>query len=594
MGERITGRVNNLVENSKMLQNVFLQFLIRNKLQPVFQSWQGTGNTQVLSTIDGMPNWMHNFHLYCINQMSNPDKRQKFQEYVKKLVDDNGNERSSRKNITEKDVDSTFAIQLLLFEHYLFNHTVVNNKGRYKALLHNVRISRNVFSHYTPNVPNDNKLADVKNLLENLDDFTEYMIDDLNSRNEETKDLSGIKEKIRELRDELNDIVGERLGYIQYLSKVTAYVNRVKNEFIDMISKFVQLDIYEEAINGYSSSYVDEVLLDEKTVPRSGKIEDVLPTIEEKKMLLTGGPGVGKTTTLGFLAYKDACEFLENTEISRIEHIVPVLLHLNTLTKEDMSVIDKIAEEMKIETNQVKELLNKKKIRLFLDGLNEIPNADGSTLKQKRISEIKDICANYPETLIVCSTREGDAAFLKGFPCFRVLPMDDVLVKEFIEINTPSEEVKTLLLKEFDNTTGLLKNVRTPLYVTRLIAVVSQSGKMPRTEAEIIGAYLNSLLERERTDKAVDIDPKKINTLLAEFAYKVREKYKTNVPVKYATIINIFDEQRMFQKAKLYEILDICIDLEIISVGDEEQALYAFTHETYQEYYRAQVDDFTL
>lgn len=587
MNDAITVRIDGLIEASKMLQNKFLHFLIRNKLAKILEEWNRNSEKPALSVIPGMPKWIHNLQQYCVDQL---EINNRYQVFCNKFISDD----EARSKITEKDVDTTMAIQLLLFEHYFCSRTVVGDKSIYKRYLDNSRISRNVFSHYTPKTSNDTKMADIKNLLDDLEIFIDFIISDLNARNESTIELSNLKNELEELRIKYKDIVGEREEHIQYLSKITAYVNKIKYSFIEMVSKFVRLDIDKENIKGYTSSYVDEILTNDKTIPRCGKIEDIVPTIEKKKMMLTGGPGAGKSTTLSFLAYRDALEYLSGVREGKESVEIPILLHLNTLTKEDVSVIEKIAEDLKISPEQVKDLLNKDNLRIYLDGLNEIPNASESILKQKRITEIREMADCYPKTLIVCTTREVDAQYLDNFSCFRVLPMSDSLVKEFIQKNAQSNTVKDMLLQEFEKTVSLIKSIKTPLYVTRLIAVVSETGKMPKNEVEIIGKYLKNLLKRERFDKAANIDPIRIEDLLSEFAYVVREKYKTNVPISYSNIIEIFHRKQIYSKDKLYDILNLCIELEIISIADESRNLYAFAHETYQEYYRANVEDFTI
>lgn len=593
METQITQRVDALLERSKKLQNMFLIFLIKNKLSGPLENWTRTSTTPGLTIISGMPHWIHNLQQYCVDQAQSQDlgRRQKFKDFAQKITANNGTDRGQ---ISERNIDCSLAIQLLQYEHYLFEHTTVNLKHTYKEHLNTSRINRNSLSHYSPATPISTKVADINNILDGLEQFINFIINDLNERNESTVYLHELKEELEACRTELSDIAGEQDEHINYLSHITAYVSRVENSFLEMLSKFVHLDINEEITTQYSSPYVDEILIDEKTVPRRGKIEEILPTIDEKKMLLTGGAGVGKSTTLAFLAYMDAKSFLDNTDHDRETLDVPVLLRLNTLTQEDVSIIDKIADNFKISVQQVKLLLNKNQIKIYLDGLNEIPNASGSTLKQKRISEIKDLIDNYPQIILVCSTRESDAEFLRGIPCFRVLQMDDQLVKEFIEKNAKDITAKKILLNEFEKTKSLIRSVHTPLYVTRLIMVVTNTGKMPCNEADILGKYLNELFKRERNEKAVDVDPKKVSELLSEFAYVIREKYQANVPVKYSTLIGIFDKKGIYPKEKLYDILNLCIDMEIISVEDEDMGLYAFSHETYQEYYRAQVDDLTL
>ena len=581
-------KTDHLVEETKKLQNEFLHFLIKNKLGPVFQNWSRTSTNPntLLPTISGMPLWIHNMQQFCVDKPANDYK---FQHIRVKILDNHG---INRMSIDESDADITLAAQLLRNEPELVHHINIINLQQFRNYVKETKDHRNIQSHYVNKTSFDTKLADVRNSLNSLRSFISFMINDFNSLQENTNDLEAFNLKIYTLETNLHDISSEHASHIEQLSLFRDYASKLKNHFLDFLSHYIKLDVDEEQLpDFYTGSMIDEVLQNSKTIPRRGKIEQVINTIQEKKMLLSGSPGAGKTTSLDYLAYLDAKAYLEDESLP-----IPIILRLNSLTVESMSVLSKIASDINCSPAYLTTLLQQNQVRIYLDGLNEIPQVYGSDNKQKRITEIKELVKNYSNVLLVISSRESDLEYFHDIPCFRILPLSKELLTEFIQKNSPSENVKEILLKELNCPHGLFKSLslKTPLYITRLISVVSETGEIPISENRIIGDYLRSLLNREHYEKSKSFDCNKVFDLLTEFAYIVRDKYQTNVPVKRSSVIKIFDSLKIYPSEQLYDILNLCTELEILLEDSSISDSYAFAHETYQEFFRAEKDDFAF
>lgn len=123
----------------------------------------------------------------------------------------------------------------------------------------------------------------------------------------------------------------------------------------------------------------------------------------EKKLLILGLPGSGKTTTLLRLAQDLIIDAEENCK-----QPFPVLLNLSSWKDDNQSLKDWIIDELKLKygvrEDIGKEWLEKEKIIPFLDGLDELAS-DRQELCVKQINEfLKSLSDSH--SIVVCSRTE--------------------------------------------------------------------------------------------------------------------------------------------------------------------------------------------
>ena len=123
--------------------------------------------------------------------------------------------------------------------------------------------------------------------------------------------------------------------------------------------------------------------------------------------------------------------------------------------------------------------------------------------------------------------------------------------------------------------------------LSRLVATVDATGKVPSSEGEIVGVFLDTLLKREKTEKMDSyFDVRKANYILRSIAYYGLEDTSTNAGLSEDTIFRYIKKSMdtYSYSVDAFYFVDILVQLGILTKRDE---LYLFTHQVYQDYYYA-------
>lgn len=357
------------------------------------------------------------------------------------------------------------------------------------------------------------------------------------------------------------------------------YIESLLAQFKPQIKSTVQLDSEEDM------SMIDFYAVEdtEGKVGRKGSVRDLIRSIKEKRMILWGDAGTGKTTTLEYITYMDAKEYKSNNKGK-----IPVLIYLGTTTNEHYTIEDYILDKLHIESSELRKLLSKGAINLYLDGFNEIPYTERNMLKTKRRRELSDLLSRYPNTIIVLTNRPQDGKEFSGIPVFRLLEMNRQQVDEFLEKNAETKDLMELVKAAIGEDENLLAMIKRPLILRSLLFIVKTTGEIPKREGQIIGSFLKALFTREKMEKYDEyLDEKKLNLLLRRIGYETFEKYKTNSGVSEEAILEIMsqcEKDYNFTYDNFYA-LEIIVHLGIMNKRDGQ---YMFAHQSYQDYYAAQ------
>lgn len=372
---------------------------------------------------------------------------------------------------------------------------------------------------------------------------------------------------------------------IESAINVTPYMNELIGYFKDRMKKYISLNGEENLTiaNRYVYEYIEDDRQADKEV-RYGTIDNLRrKSVPENRMILWGEAGTGKSTTLEYLAYVDAIE-RQKTDSSNI----PVLIPLGLITDMRVSLRNYISKKLSISDELLEDFLHHGKLNLFFDGLNEIPGDARNNLKTMRIREIQVMINNYKKTFIIMSNRPGDLVEFKGVPIFNLIKLSDEQQLLFLNKNTHNKQTIKVISEVISNDERLKSIVRTPLMLSRLIDIVNVTGKIPKSEGEIIGAFLNNLLTREREEKEdINFDVKKTNYLLRTIAYEGLNNSSTNSGMKEDIVISYMTKCMKIYSFSVdtFYILEILLQLGILMKRDN---LYLFTHQAYQDYYCAQ------
>lgn len=362
------------------------------------------------------------------------------------------------------------------------------------------------------------------------------------------------------------------------------YLKGITCNFKQRLSRFIHLSSEEDI--KISQGIVVETVEDdnESAVVRSGTVAELRKKeMPERRMMLWGDAGTGKSTTIEYLSYIDAQKHLKNP----IEPI-PVLISMGLLTDECTTIMNSICNKLNVSISLLKIVLNSGFINLFFDGINETPQNLNNTLKTARLREIQEIISTYPKTFIILSNRAQEGREFASVPVFQILKMSHEQVNLFLEKNTDNLSIKKIILEALKSDERLLSIVKTPLMLSRLIEIVKITGTVPKSEGKIIGEFLKCLLNREKNEKHdARLDVKKVEYLLRTLAYESLEQKGGNVGLTEEYVLECFIKTRntyKFEVDTMY-VMYICLDLGILEKRDD---LYQFSHQSYQDYYYAQ------
>lgn len=363
------------------------------------------------------------------------------------------------------------------------------------------------------------------------------------------------------------------------------YLENVKENFKSRIGRFVHLTGHEDI--RISQGFVIENIADQDSerIERKGTVNDLRKNqISEKRMLIWGDAGMGKSTTLEYLAYSDADEKLKNAQ-----NKLPVYISLGLLTDKSISLKAAIFSKIGIENSVGEKMLKEGKINLFLDAVNEIPRDDNNQLKTLRQREIQNLIVDYKNTFIIISNRPQDENIFSGVPVFQLQKMDRERIELFLKRNTEGNlKIAKFIFEEIKNDERLEKIIKTPLMLSRLIEIVKAKGDIPKSEGEIIEKFIFSLYQREQEEKKdANFNIKIIHRLLRYLGYESLEKKDTNSGMSEDEVLNYFitcKEKYGFNIDTIY-LLEIATQLGILEKRD---GMYTFAHQAYQDFYHAQ------
>lgn len=363
------------------------------------------------------------------------------------------------------------------------------------------------------------------------------------------------------------------------------YLNEVKSNFKSRIGRFIHINTQENL--KISQGFVVENIadLDNERVERKGTVNDLRNfKVPEKRMIIWGDAGMGKSTTLEYLAYIDAEERLKNNYVN-----IPVYISLGLLTDKSISLKKTIFDKLGVSDDIGDMMLKDGQLNLFLDGLNEIPRDDNNHLKTLRQKEIQNLINDYQETFIILSNRPQTENAFKNIPVFQLQKMNREQVEQFVLTNTDgNEKLKESILKAILKDERLGKIIKTPLMLSRLIEIIKVKGEIPKSEGEIIDKFIHSLYIRELQEKKdANFNIKVIHRLLRYLGYESLENKDTNSGMQEDEVLNYFIECKNkygFVIDTIY-VLEVSTQLGILEKRDE---MYTFAHQAYQDYYHSQ------
>ncbi|MCW3107023.1 MAG: hypothetical protein JWQ09_1529 [Segetibacter sp.] len=377
---------------------------------------------------------------------------------------------------------------------------------------------------------------------------------------------------------QLRPIVGREPDLTTYLNKVVADFELWQKRFVHITGKekFEEIDILAIESDDWSENT--------KTILREGRIDDLRRNILEKTMVVLGEPGMGKSTTLQYIAYNDARLLLTTAGTGQQMSNIPIYVELKLLSKSE-TIFQNAVNRIGLNPEKLIEYFIKGRVTLFLDGLNEVLNE----LRKPVRLDIQSLITTYPNlNLIITSRPLAYSNEFKTSPVFVLQRMENAQVEEFLLKNCSHIPTRAIIVKELESNPKLGKIVRVPLLLKMLINVIwTNKGVIPSNKVQIIKKFIQNLYEREKKKMTIDVDLRVIHRLLCFLGFKTRELYGSNV----GCIIEEFEaviEERIANSRfniSVYEFFDFAIDLNILVVDGNK---FSFIHELYQEYFASE------
>lgn len=293
---------------------------------------------------------------------------------------------------------------------------------------------------------------------------------------------------------------------------------------------------------------------------------------EQKRVIIIGEPGSGKTTTLKKILV-DNCSLFHNDS----QTLIPIFIPLSKVSGKDdlLDVLCKIAGG-----HWIFDLLSQNKIIVLFDGLNEI----NSTERESVISKIKVFLINYPECAVVITSRIHTFINVFNLQVYELLRFSEKEITKFILAHTEYQGLVEAVLSNRQ----LSDLASTPLILNMIITVWSASRTIPQQRGQLFEMFVNFIMNRE-TKKGITLiqqDRKKL--FLSYIAYNMRQEgilfAKINQLTSYSKSFFHQHEGALYISQYLDELLQNGILLQEHIDGEAE---FTFIHESYQEFFAA-------
>jgi hypothetical protein len=228
------------------------------------------------------------------------------------------------------------------------------------------------------------------------------------------------------------------------------------------------------------------------------------------RFVLIGDPGAGKSTALRHLMTQAITAYLDKRD-NRLPVWINLGLSSNPVNADDL--LNHWWHEQCYLPGDPKQYLRQGNVRLFFDGLNEMPEAGGS--RKDRAAALRSFIDAHPALPIVVTCRVRDyqddhdlklgSPKPEDFPVVTVQPLDDTRIQEFISKRGANEK----LWPAIQASDALLRLASNPYNLVMLTEIYKESGHLPENLNELYRHYVRltySHYNAERS-KRKDGDP---------------------------------------------------------------------------------------
>ncbi|MDY9925929.1 HEAT repeat domain-containing protein [Methanosarcina sp.] len=410
---------------------------------------------------------------------------------------------------------------------------------------------------------------------------------------------------------ETNQGVQELSQDVKEISQTVQEIHKVINEgrkdqnrkelntdFEESIKKYLNKIIEEEGKNGISEVYTE--LSAKEILPitlkfrneENDKTQDfeVIELVEkEEKLIISGESGSGKTTTLRWLNYILAKNYLEG----KYENI-PLYIELNSYIGEERFIkspfdayVTMKASGKRISKETLKTMLEGK-ATILLDGFDLLSPTDEFYPYDK----ISNFITDYNKCRFVISSRPGFFESIKSnFKVSELEKLTEEKIEIFINRYISNGEHANILKDRILSNEQLKSILSNPmmLYITIKVAMErkNRSGDLlPSTRYELYEAFVSTLFShQEEKGKDLCADSTQIENSLTELYFKLQ--CRNEISCKYSEALKFVknSEDFTFGKISPQAVLKDCFKLGLLAKNDYYVS-YGI-HQSFQEYFAA-------
>src|SRR6266567_6516166 len=324
--------------------------------------------------------------------------------------------------------------------------------------------------------------------------------------------------------------------------------------------------------------------------------EDALSRSPQGRVVILGGPGTGKTTTLKYLVSRRAYQALEKTQDPSTA-LLPIFLSLADLARSGktlQSYLVDVVEGMKVEKSFAAVLwtaIERGKAFVSLDSLDEVPPAQRSQM----IALVNSLAAD-PGNVWLVGSRFTDykSGQLKAgqFAAWELLSMTPELRRELAEKLFP--ELRRLLLSEANGRSSPSDFVNllehhpqaapwgdNPLLFSLAAAVYVKTGGLPLSRAVLYQQVIEAVLTLKEPDSVARKHLLRALTGLALWLYE-QKKGRTFTLHELLTYLEDIRDHSWEEAERIAKKITTSGVLDIVA-----RETYGFRHQTFQEYLAA-------
>ncbi len=329
----------------------------------------------------------------------------------------------------------------------------------------------------------------------------------------------------------------------------------------------------------YTHLDVEEPLLMSVRLQDERDVEDVVA--QEKRLIISGASGMGKTTTLKWLTlvYAEKC-------LGGAERLVPLYVDLGRFKRGrfyDHALMN--AHENGLEEEDFKELLDDGELAIFLDGLDLL----GGSEDFESVAEIRHFMSEFSRCKFVLSSRPG---FFEGFKSSckvsELVELDDPKIKGYIhKYLSEGDKADTLVRRIFDHRNERLKLLCKNPMMLHLVIWLQENDKIADDRGGIYRESIEGIITHYREKgKTLLSNEQLVRDVLKELAFSMQKE--NTVRLDYGNALDVAGSctsPERYRGVSAEQVLEDCFGLGLLH-KDGDEVRFGF-HQSFQEYFAA-------